>query len=122
MIKLVFCLHRQTHLSRAEFQDYWLHRHGDIVRQRAKAIGALRYVQSHTNHDDLQELLNAGRGGPEPYDGIAELWFADRASLAASFGTDDAARAGAELLADERKFIDLKRSPIWLCDEHVIIP
>jgi uncharacterized protein (TIGR02118 family) len=121
MIKLVFCLRRQPHLSREAFQTYWRETHAPLVRERAKAIGALRYVQVHTTHDDLNALLRASRGGPEPFDGVAELWFEDRASLEAALGTDAGRTAGAELLADERKFIDLERSPLWIGEEHPIV-
>ena len=31
------------------------------------------------------------------------------------------AEAGAALLEDERKFIDLARSPLWFNEEHVIV-
>jgi hypothetical protein len=91
------------------------------VRERAAAIGALRYVQVHTGHDDFNELLRAGRGGPEPFDGVAELWFADRAALEAALGTDAGRRAGAELLDDERAFVDLANSPLWIGEEHEIV-
>lgn len=122
MIKLVFCLRRRGEMTREEFQRYWREQHAPLVRERVAAIGALRYVQVHTTHDDLNAALRAGRGGPEAYDGIAELWFEDRAALEAAFGTEAARRAGAELLADERQFIDLAQSPIWLADEHEIVP
>lgn len=122
MIKLVFCLRRRPELSREEFQAYWRSKHAPLVRERAAAIGALRYVQVHTAYDELNAGLQAGRGGPDPYDGVAELWFEDRAALAASLATDAGREAGAELLADERKFIDLENSPLWLADEHEIVP
>jgi uncharacterized protein (TIGR02118 family) len=121
MVKLVFCLRRRPELSREEFQHYWLERHAPLVRERAAAIGALRYVQVHTGHDDFNELLRAGRGGPEPFDGVAELWFADRAALEAALGTDAGRRAGAELLDDERAFVDLANSPLWIGEEHEIV-
>lgn len=121
MVKLVFCLRRRSDMSREEFQDFWLNRHGPFVRERAAAIGAVRYVQFHTNYDQLNEMLRASRGGPEPFDGVAELWFEDRAAIESAFATDAARRAGAELLNDERQFIDLANSPIWLADEHEIL-
>jgi uncharacterized protein (TIGR02118 family) len=122
MIKLVFCLRRRPELSREEFQTYWRTQHAPLVRERAAAIGALRYVQVHTGYDELNATLKAGRGGPEPYDGVAELWFADHAALAGSFATDVGRKAGAELLEDERKFIDLPNSPLWLADEFEVVP
>ena len=122
MIKLVFCLRRRPELTRDAFQEYWRTTHAPLVRERAEAIGAVRYVQVHTGYDDLSAALRAGRGGPEPYDGVAELWFEDRAALEAALGTDAGRRAGAELLDDERNFIDLERSPLWFADEHEIVP
>lgn len=121
MIKLVFCLRRQAHLSRDEFQTYWRETHAPLVRERAKAIGCLRYVQVHTAHDDLNATLRASRGAPEAFDGVAELWFESRSALEAALGTEAGRAAGAELLADERNFIDLGRSPLWLADEHPIL-
>jgi hypothetical protein len=35
--------------------------------------------------------------------------------------TDAGRAAGAALLEDERRFIDLARSPLWLAEEHALI-
>ena len=61
------------------------------------------------------------RGGREPYDGVAELWWASREDLAAAIATPEGQRAGAALLEDERRFIDLAKSPLWIAEEHSII-
>jgi uncharacterized protein (TIGR02118 family) len=119
MYKLTFCLRRAPGMSREEFQRYWLEVHGPLVLERAEAIGVRRYVQVHTvDLPELHEALRARNGGaPEPYDGVAELWFD-----VIDFPGDEAAQqAGAELLADERNFIDLPNSPIFVAEEHVII-
>jgi uncharacterized protein (TIGR02118 family) len=121
MVKLIFCLRRLPHLSREEFQKYWLETHGPLVRERAAAIGAIRYVQVHTGHDDANAGLQASRGGPDPYDGVAELWFEDVEAIGASASSDAGRRAAAELLEDERRFIDLAHSPLWIGDEHEIV-
>jgi hypothetical protein len=65
----------------------------------------------------LNAALRGTRGGPEEYDGVAEIWF-DEASLPA---TPEAAVAGQALLDDEKKFIDLARSPLWLGEERPIL-
>ena len=58
-------------------------------------------------------------GGMEPpYDGVAELWWESEEALAAASATDPGRRAGAELLADEARFIDLPASPLWLAHEY----
>ena len=121
MLKLVFCLRRRPELSRAEFQRYWRETHAPLVRRHAAALGIERYVQVHAAHDELGALLRTSRSAPEPYDGVAELWWRDRAAFEAALSTPAAQTAGAELLADERRFIDLPRSPLWLGEEHAVI-
>ena len=119
MIKLVFCLRRLPHLSRAEFQRYWRETHAPLVRRHAATLGIRRYVQLHTLEHPTQAALRASRGGPEAYDGVAELWWDDLGDLARA---DDAWRAAAlALLEDERRFIDLERSPLFVGEEHAII-
>jgi uncharacterized protein (TIGR02118 family) len=119
MIKLVFCLRRLPHLSRAEFQRYWRETHAPLVRRHAATLGIRRYVQLHTLEHPTQDALRASRGGPEAYDGVAELWWDDVRDLAR---TDDDWRAAAlALLEDERRFIDLERSPLFVGEERAII-
>jgi uncharacterized protein (TIGR02118 family) len=121
MVKLVFCLRRSSHLSRADFQRYWRETHGPLVRRHAATLRIRRYVQVHTLEDALNDALRGTRGGPEAYDGVAELWWESRADLAAAIATPEGQRAGEELLEDERRFIDLARSPLWLAEEHPIV-
>ena len=45
----------------------------------------------------------------------------DRAAFEAALATPAAQRAGAALLADEQRFIDLARSPLWLGEEHPVV-
>lgn len=117
MVKLVFVLRRAPHLSRAEFQRYWREQHAPLVEQHREALGIRRYVQLHTLDTPANDALRATRGGPEAYDGVAELWF-DSAEMPL---TEEAVRAGAELLEDERRFIDLENSPLWLSEEKPVI-
>jgi len=121
MVKLVFCLRRLPHLSRAEFHRYWLERHGPLVRSHATTLGIRRYVQTHLDHEPLSTALAATRGAPEPYDGVAELWWDSTDALAAATSTPEGAAAGLALLEDERRFIDHVRSPLFLATEHPLI-
>ena len=117
MIKLTFCLKRLPVLSRREFQRYWREVHGPLVRSYAGALRIRRYVQLHTASVPLNDALRASRGGPVEYDGVAELWWDSAADLDAVLASEAGARAGAALLEDERKFIDLSASPLWLGEE-----
>jgi uncharacterized protein (TIGR02118 family) len=121
MVRLVFCVRRLPHLSREEFQAYWRERHGPLVREAAAALAIRRYVQVHTLADPLNERLRAGRGAPEEFDGVAELWFDSVESLAAAGATPEGRAAGRRLFEDERRFIDLARSPLWLAHEHEVV-
>jgi uncharacterized protein (TIGR02118 family) len=117
MVKLTFALRRAPHLTREAFQRYWREQHAPLVEKHREALGIRRYVQVHTLDTAANEALRASRGGPEAYDGVAELWFESDALPA----TPEAARAAAELLEDERRFIDLERSPLWLSQEKPVI-
>jgi uncharacterized protein (TIGR02118 family) len=121
MIKLVFCLRRLPQLSREEFQRYWREQHGPLVARHADALRIRRYVQLHTRTDDVNQALRDSRGGPEEFDGVAELWWQDREDLLAAVASEAGQQAGRELLEDERRFIDLPRSPVWIADELVVL-
>ena len=120
MLKLTFCLRRLPPLGLAEFQDYWLNKHGPLVRRLQPALGMVRYVQVHRRSDPLGEGMRKVRGAPEPYDGVAELWWESEASFRASGRTAEGREASRLLLEDEAKFIDLAHSPLWLNTEHVV--
>lgn len=117
MVKLTFALRRAPHLSREEFQRYWREQHAPLVEKHKEVLGIRRYVQVHTLDTPANAALRASRGAPPEYDGVAELWL-DSAEIRT---TPEAARAGAELLEDERRFIDLESSPLWLSEEKPVI-
>jgi uncharacterized protein (TIGR02118 family) len=121
MIKLIFCLRRLPSLDRDQFLDYWEHVHAPIVAARADVLRIRRYVQSYTFQDLGFSAVSNVRGNSQPYDGVAELWWD---TIEDCLGrTDPAARrAGREILEDERKFVDLSASPIFLSREHEIVP
>lgn len=121
MMKLAFCLRRLPQLSRGEFQRYWYETHAPLVRRHAATLGIRRYVQLHTLDDVLNDALRASRGGPEPYDGVAELWWDSRDALQEAIASPAGQQAAEELLADERRFIDLVRSPLWIAEERPVI-
>lgn len=121
MVKLVFCLRRKDGMARDEFQRYWREEHAPLVQQHAGALGILRYVQTHTRPGPEADLLRASRNGPEAYDGVAELWFQDLAALIEAASSPEGMAAGAALLEDEQRFIDLAHSPLFLAEEHEVI-
>jgi uncharacterized protein (TIGR02118 family) len=111
--KLSFLLRRRPELTREQFQRIWREEHAPFVQERADLIGCKRYVQMHTDLD-----AEARPGRPEPFDGVAELWF-DPALRVGS--PDEQRRAIEELIEDERRFIDLAASPLWMAEERPVI-
>jgi len=120
MVHLIFCLRRLPRLSRAEFQRYWSEKHAPLVREYATALGIKRYVQAHTIDPPGTQGIAASRGAPDPYDGVAEIWF-DLDQLLSLTQGEAAIEAGRALLEDEQRFIDLENSPIFITEDHVVI-
>ncbi len=48
-------------------------------------------------------------------------WWDSLEDLAAAYGSEAGKAAGAELLEDEQRFIDLPTSPLWFGEEDVVI-
>lgn len=121
MIKLTFCLTRLPHLSREAFQAYWFNTHGPLVASLGKTLLIRRYVQLHSLPAEANAGVRASREAPPEYDGVAELWFDSLEALAANAARPEARAAAALLLEDERRFIDLAKSPLWWGEERSIV-
>lgn len=120
MIKLVYCIRRREDLPPAAFYQYWLVDHAPLVKRLAAAIGAVKYVQSHTVEPGLNQILQQSRGLAAPFDGITEVWWKDAASMQAALATPEGQAAFAALAQDEAHFIDFARSQAFMTEEHPI--
>lgn len=120
MIKLTFALVRRAEFTRESFQAYWRNNHAPLVASVREALRIRRYVQLHSLPLEISEPLRNSRGAPEGYDGVAQLWWDSLDDVAATSTDPAAVEAGRVLLEDERKFIDLARSPLWWGEEKVI--
>lgn len=121
MIKLTFCLVRLPHLSREAFQAYWFDTHGPLVASVAETLKIRRYVQLHSLPEDLNAGVGTSRQAPPEFDGVAQLWFDSLEALAENGRRPEAQAAAALLLEDERRFIDLPKSPLWWGRERVVV-
>ncbi|MGC2417467.1 MAG: EthD domain-containing protein [Candidatus Acidiferrales bacterium] len=107
MIKVVYCITKKPGLSDEQFFHYWKDVHGPIG---ARIPHVRRLVQS-------RRIAIPGDTRAPDYDGVAELWFDDEATLLA-------ARKSAEWKAsseDEVNFIDHSRVAYFVSREHVIV-
>jgi uncharacterized protein (TIGR02118 family) len=106
MVKVITFIKRKAGMPVEEFQGYWRTRHPEVV---TRLPGVRRYVQSHT-------LLSAYRTDEPIYDGLAEVWADDTASLRAM--TQSPAHAGVQ--ADEGRFIDRASMGVIITEDHVV--
>ena len=116
MIKLSYFIRRQPAWQRENFHTHWRENHAALIKKHAATFGLQRYVQLHAAEDPRNQ---PDKTSPLPFDGVAELWFDSMDAFEA--GDQDRQRAVAELLEDERTFIDLPNSPMWLAEEHVVV-
>ena len=118
MIKLVMCLTRHPDLTREEFKEYWLKKHGPFFMSNAEAMGAKKYVQSHTIDSPLNEGMRTSRGMMPEYDGVAEVWFESEEALMEGMSSPEGQKLGASLLEDEKNFIDHSKSSAFIVEEY----
>jgi uncharacterized protein (TIGR02118 family) len=110
MIKSLSLLTRKDGLTHEEFMRHWVEIHAPL----AHAVpGVRRYVQSHI----LAERTRPDIPTTEvAVDGVAELWFDDRAAMERSNASPEAKR----LHADGALFIG--RIKTFVTEEMVVIP
>jgi uncharacterized protein (TIGR02118 family) len=120
VIKLTFALVRRPELTREAFQTYWFEKHAPLVASVREILRIRRYVQMHSAAPEASAGIRRSRQAPEQFDGVAELWWDSFEDLAAAATDPEATKAGQKLLEDERRFIDLEKSPLWFGEEKVI--
>lgn len=118
IVKLHFPLRFKADLDAEQARTYWRANHGPLIRSQAHAAGILRYMQIHRYPSGLEAELRRARGTQTPaYDGHAEVWI-DRGQPRTG---PEAQASGRRAIEDEVKFIDFKRSTMWIGKEHVLI-
>ena len=107
MIKVAYCITKKSDLTDEQFFRYWKEVHAPLG---ARIPRLRKLVQSH-------RVLVAGDRRAPDYDGMAELWFDDVASLLAARQSPEW-KASTE---DEANFINHKRVAYFVSEEHLIV-
>ena len=105
MIKLVALVRRKADMDQQRFAHYWVKTHAPLA---AKIPGMRGYR--------INIAGNPGDMAPAGYDGSAEIWFDDRASMEAGLGSPEGGVAG----DDTAHFTD--SIEFLVCEEHVVLP
>jgi uncharacterized protein (TIGR02118 family) len=106
MQKMVVLLRRAAGMTKEEFEQWWLGGHADMVR---RFPGLLRY-SVNIFEDPLPNSEDAD------WDGIAELWYEDRAAVDRAYESEIARRG----MADTAAHLDAVARMVTT--EHVIDP
>ncbi|GGY90181.1 EthD domain-containing protein [Novosphingobium colocasiae] len=120
MIKMVVEVWKKPEMTDEQFRERWLVEHGALVRKHAKAMGFVRYIQSHKRVSPEIEAFGEGRGWKRPPDGLTEVWWESEEAMQAAFATPEGQEASRLLQADEEQFIDPPKISAFLADEEVI--
>ncbi len=117
MIKFIMCITRHPDMTRAAFRDYWQNQHGPFFMQNADAMGARKYIQSHTLDSPLNPALRDSRGMQPEYDGVAEVWFDSEEALTQGMSSPQGQKLAQALHDDEQNFIDHAKSCAFIVEE-----
>ena len=109
MIKSISLLTRKDHLTHAQFVKHWVEIHAPL----AHAVpGLRRYVQSHIQDERRRADIPTTQ---VEVDGIAELWYDDRAAFDRAMASPQA-----KILHDDGALF-IGRIKSWVVEEKVIV-
>jgi hypothetical protein len=116
MVKMVQCVRRRPEVSLADFREQWS-LYGEKIKAGSVALGAMRCTLSTT----LAVKANLQtRGGEEPFDGVAEIWF-ESAPAAMEAAKRPEWQSGLRAFwAFQESFVDLKRSSFFWAIENEV--
>jgi len=89
MVKIMILLKRQDHLSREEFNKWWLGQHKELAAQMPK----LKRAYFNLVQRDEDTL----------YDGVSELWFDSIADFESAYQSEIGRKVAADSLAHVSK-------------------
>jgi hypothetical protein len=120
MIKMVVEVWKKPGMTDEQFRERWLVEHGNLVKKHAKAMGFLRYIQSHKlPSPDIDEFAR-GRGWKPSPDGITEVWWESKAAMEAALSSPEGQAASKLFQEDEEKFCDSPKLSAFLATEETI--
>ncbi|MDR1967781.1 MAG: EthD family reductase [Burkholderiaceae bacterium] len=121
-IKVVYCIRRRAGLSAEEFQRYWKEVHAPMLLERAASMRLAAYVQTSPIKNIYSERVERPSVLEPPFDGIAELYWANEQDMRYGFESAEALALQRQLAQDEANFIDPARSARWIARETAPIP
>jgi len=117
MIKVVYCIRRRADLSAHEFQRYWKEVHAPMLLEHSAALRLAAYVQTSPVTSAYSARVERAGVLDAPFDGIAELYWANEQDMRHAFESAEALCLQRRLAEDEVNFVDPARSARWIATE-----
>jgi uncharacterized protein (TIGR02118 family) len=113
MVKVFGFLTKREGMQMQDFIDYYENNHVPLIRSLAPAppVYKRRYL--------IRDAELTKQGGVVDFDVMTELEFPDRAAFLAWMAQLSEPNAGAQVAADEAKFLDRSRTRAYVVDERV---
>ena len=108
MVKIFYLIPKRPDLSDEQFHRHWREVHAPLA---LRLPGLRRYVQCHV-------LPETYAGSTPTYDGVAELWWPDLASLEKAALSPE---FRVEQLNDARQFVDVDHLEGFAAEENRVI-
>jgi uncharacterized protein (TIGR02118 family) len=115
-LRMTAVLRRNPAITREAFRHHWREGHGPWALRHPEVFGFRHYVQLHTPADADDNPIARARKAPPAFDGVSEIY---RDPPTAS--PEAVASLRQEFIEDERNFLDIDASPVFLGEVRVII-
>jgi hypothetical protein len=116
VIKLICFVKRKAGLSRSDFREHWLQRHGPLV---ASLPDFRRHIVRYEQNCRLDsDYARDERAGGDGYDGVTVQWFETRRDFYA-FAMEPTYKD--TIFIDEDRFLDRASISFVLCEEPDIV-
>ena len=113
LLKVSCLLTRRSDLTHEQFFHYWTEKHTPMLAKPLPgAPKVYRYIQLRPIAETVPALRTA------PYDGVAEIWFANLDDAAAMFTSD---HYNTVVAADEENFLDRSKTAFLYSYETTIL-
>jgi EthD domain len=115
-LRMTAVLRRIPSITREAFREHWREGHGPWALRHPEVFGFRHYVQLHTPADADDNPIARARHAPPAFDGVSEIY---RDPPTAS--PEDVAALRQRFIDDEKNFLDIDASPVFLGEVRVII-
>jgi len=115
-LRMTATLRRNPNITREQFRHHWRELHGPWAMRHPEVFGFRHYVQNHAPADADDNPLARERNAPPAFDGVSEIY---RDAPTAS--PEAVAALRQEFHEDEKNFLDIDASPVFLGEVRVII-